>query len=444
MPHNTMNRRQVLQSLAGLSLAVSAPRFLPCAFGEMAPNNRLRFASIGTGGRGSYDTTVLKRFAELTAVCDLDKRRLEEAKQKLGGGTVDDYVDYRKVLDRQDIDIVFCGTPDHWHTKICLDALEAGKHLFCEKPLTLTVQESQKICEAARKSKQTMVVGTQRRIETPYFVRMANMVRQGLLGKIKRVVVSISKSYNATMAPSKDQRFPLAQVPAEFDWNTWQGQVAERAYREKRSHVFYRYWYEYAGGRVTDWGAHYLDIALWAMNLDQPGEGIVKIDPTDCLHPLPMKDGYPLEDDYYNTAHEFNIKLTASNGVPMELETRLNDGILFEGEKGRVFANCGRITGTPIEEQWDKDCFGEKEKRQLFRGRLPQSHADDFVTCIRNGELPVSDVFSHVRSLNACHVINIAARLGRTLAWDPVKETFPGEDQANSFLAREQRKGFEF
>ena len=310
-----LNRRTLLKLTSLTAVGVCAPGFLPCAFGEDAPNNRPQFGAIGVGDRGREDARLHKAKADLVAMADLDSNRLEAANRILCEGKAATFADYRKLLDRKDIDAVCIATPDHWHTKVCLDALAAGKHVFCEKPLTLTQKESQVLRAKAQEcSKQTFAVGTQRRMEKN-FVRAVNMVRQGLLGKIHHVIVSISKSFNATPAPPKDQRFKLLPVPEGFDWETWQGQAPVFPYRENRGHLRFRYWYEYAGGRVADWGAHYLDTTLWALDLDRPGVGIVTVDPSDCLHPLPMKDGYPTEHDYYNTAYEFDMKATLSSRV---------------------------------------------------------------------------------------------------------------------------------
>ena len=438
-----ISRRNLLK-LGVLGASVKVPAFLPAVWGQEAPSNRLRVGAIGLGERGRYDAGLHRAQAELVALCDLDANRLQSANGVLCGGKGELFADYRRLLDRKDIDVVCIATPDHWHTKNCLDALDAGKHVFCEKPLTLTVRESQVLRDKARAcAKQTFAVGTQRRMEVPTFTRAVNMVQQGLLGKIHHVLVSISKSFNAVAAPPKDKRFRLMPVPEGFDWETWQGQAPVFPYRENRGHARFRYWYEYAGGRVADWGAHYIDTALWALGLDQPGKGIISVDPSDCNHPLPMKDGYPTEHDYYNTAHDFYLKAVLSDGTALDLETRLNDGILFEGEKGRIFVNCGRITGVPVEENWDKELYGPEQQKGLFKGKPTTDHITNFYRCIREGGLPTSDIFSHLQTMNACHVFNIAARLGRTLTWNPADETFPNDPQANSFLTREQRKGFE-
>ncbi|MDO4584743.1 MAG: Gfo/Idh/MocA family oxidoreductase [Planctomycetia bacterium] len=439
-----ISRRQMLQAASLAAVGVGVPHFLPVAFGENAPNSRLRCGAIGVGSRGRYDASLHQKHAELAVLADLDRRHLEATNAALCGGKAEMVMDYRKILDRNDIDTICIGTPDHWHTKICLDALDAGKHVFCEKPLTLTIREDQVIREKAKANPNLVfAVGTQRRCEMPRFTRAVNMVQHGLLGKMKRVLVSLAKPPYVTVAPPKDQRYQVVPVPEELDWNTWQGQAPEFPYMKERCHFTFRGWYEYAGGKVTDWGAHYLDTTLWALGEDQPGKGLVWVDPSDCNSPLPMKDGWPTEFDYCNVAYDFYLKTRTSGGVQVDLETRLSDGILFEGEKGRIFVNCGRITGKPIEEEWDKGLYGETEQKKIFKGKPVTDHMTNFYLCVREGGEPVSDVFTHTQTMTSCHVCNIAIRLGRTLTWDPVAQRFPEDAQANGFINREQRKGFE-
>ncbi len=440
----TTSRRHFLQ-LAVLSTAsVGIPAYLPSAFGENAPNSRLRSAAIGVGGRGQYDASLHAKHSELAALCDLDSNRLNGVNAALCGGKAETTADYRKILDRKDVDAVCIATPDHWHTKICLDALDAGKHVFCEKPLTLTIRENQILREKARANPGlVMAVGTQRRCEIPRFTRAVNMVKRGLLGDVKRVLVSLGKPPYVTGKPTPEQRFKPTPVPENLDWNTWQGQAPDFPYVEKRTHHYFRGWYEYAGGKITDWGAHYLDTALWALGEDQPGKGIVRVDPSDCLHPLAMKDGFPTETDFFNVPYDFYFKTQTSGGVQIDIETRLDNGILFEGTKGRIFVNLGRITGKPIEEAWDADLYGEEQLKAIFKGKPVTDHMTNFYLCIRDGGEPVSDVFTHTQTMTSLHVVNIAARLERPLEWDPKTENFIGDKQADSFINREQRKGFE-
>ncbi|MBQ4142234.1 MAG: Gfo/Idh/MocA family oxidoreductase [Thermoguttaceae bacterium] len=443
-----LSRRQMFQMTALYAAAGTSgfgvPAYLPKAFGNDAPNSRLRVGAIGVGHRGRYDASLHQRHAELAVLADLDRRHLDASNHALCKGKAETVGDYRRILDRQDIDVVCIATPDHWHTKICLDALAAGKHVFCEKPLTLTIQEDQVLREKVKAHpKQIMAVGTQRRCELPRFTRAVNMVQQGVLGKMKRILVSLGKPLQMTSEPPQDQRFAPQPVPEELDWNTWQGQAPDFPFIPQRCHRLFRNWFEYAGGKITDWGAHYLDMALWATGQDQPNAGIVWVDPSDCKYPLPMKDGFPTASDYYNVPYDFYIKTRTQNGVAIDIESRLNDGILFEGEKGRIFVNCGRITGKPIEEEWDRDLYGDAQLKKIFKGKPVTDHMTNFYLCVREGGEPVSDVFTHTRTMTACHVVNIAMRLKRTLEWDPAAEQFVNDAQADSFISREQRKGFE-
>lgn len=439
----TTTRRRFLQ-LASLSAAgLGVPAYLPFAFGDNAPNSRLRSVAVGVGGRGQYDASLHAQHSELVGLSDLDGKRLGNVNAALCGGKAEAAGDYRRLLDRKDVDVVCIATPDHWHTKVCLDALDAGKHVFCEKPLTLTIRENQVLREKALANPRlVMAVGTQRRCEIPRFTRAVNMVQQGLLGDVKRVLVSLGKPPYVSGKPTPEQRFKTVPVPEHLDWNVWQGQAPVFPYLEKRAYT-YRGWYEYSGGKITDWGAHYLDTALWALGEDQPGRGIVQVDPSDCFHPLPMKDGFPTETDFFNVPYDFCFKTKTVGGVQIDIETRLDNGILFEGTKGRIFVNLGRITGKPIEEAWDADRYGAEQLKVIFKGKPVTDHMTNFYLCIRDGGQPVSDVFTHTQTMTALHVVNIAARLARPLAWDPKAEKFIGDEQADSFINREQRKGFE-
>ena len=200
---------------------------------------------------------------------------------------------------------------------------------------------------------------------------------------------------------------------------------------------------EYSGGICTDWGAHHVDIATWAMQFDKEGMGPVEIDGTDAKHPVPYKDGYATVDDCYNTSHDFNVVCKYDGGLEMHVTSRGENGVLFEGSKGRMFVNRGKITGKPIEENWDEGKFTDEDVKRLYRGKPFEGHKENFYRCIREGGLPVSDVYSHVQTMNTCHLAAIAARLNRAIKWDPKKEQIVGDDQAATFFARTPRPGFE-
>jgi len=409
------------------------------ALANQSKNDRPQIGCIGVGSMGTGDAHGHNGFGDIVAVCDVDSRHADRAKndERIGKGKADSYGDYRKVLERKDIDVVSIVTPDHWHVKIAIEALQAGKHVFCQKPLTLTLEENQLIRNACEKHKDLVFfIGTQQRSDKDRFLRAVNMVQKGLLGDIQTITVGINGS--PTGGP-----FPVAVPPSELDWNMWQGQAEAVEYREKRCHYEFRWWYEYSGGKFTDWGAHHVDIATWAIKHHEAGMGPVEIDGTDAKHPVEYKDGYAVVDDSYNTSHDFNVKCRFENGVQMNITSRGDNGVLFEGTKGKLFVNRGKITGIPIEENWDKDHFGSDALTELYKGKPHEGHKNNFYRCIREGGLPVSDVYSHVQMMNTCHLAAIAGRLNRTIKWNPKTEEIVGDEQAAAFFARKQREGFE-
>jgi len=442
MAQSPKNRRNFLKTTAAVSAAgASIPYFAwsEKAFANEAKNDRPRIGCIGVGSMGSGDAKGHAGFGDILAVCDVDKKHLEDAKNNdgIGKGKADAYEDYRKVLDRKDIDVVSIVTPDHWHVKIAIEALAAGKHVFCQKPLTLTLEENQLIRNACKKHPDLVfVVGTQQRDAKDLFLRAVNMVQKGLLGKIKTVTCGINGG-------DVGGPFPKVPVPAELNWDMWLGQAPKVDFIKERAHYQFRWWYEYSGGKFTDWGAHHVDIATWALGEDKDGSGPISIDGTDAKHPVPFSNGYPTEDNKYNTAHDFAVKCKFASGTEMIVTSRGENGILFEGEKGRIFVSRGTIKGLPIEENWDKDQYGEEEVTKLFKGKPREGHKSNFFRCIREGGLPVSDVFTHVQAMATCHLSAIAARLGRNIQWDPKTEKIVGDDEAATFFARTRREAFD-
>jgi len=440
-PKQTTRREFIKKSAALTTASTAVPYFAwtEKAFANQAKNDRPRIGCVGVGSMGSGDARGHSGFGDIVAVCDVDTRHAERAKKdgRIGKGKADAYGDYRKVLERDDIDVVSVVTPDHWHVKIAIEALEAGKHVFCQKPLTLTLEENQLIRRACQKHKDKIFfVGTQQRSDRNKFLRAVNMVQKGLLGDIKKITVGINGS--PTGGP-----FATATPPKELNWDMWQGQVQPVDYREKRCHYQFRWWYEYSGGKFTDWGAHHVDIAQWAIQQNGDGQGPLEIDGRGCKHPVKMKDGHTQEDDKYNTSHDFSVKCKFPGAIIMDVTSHGPNGVTFEGTKGRMFVNRGKITGKPIEENWDKDLYTAEDVQRLYKGKPHEGHKNNFYRCIRDGGLPVSDAFSHVQAMSTCHLSAIAARLDRVIKWDPKAEKILGDDQAASFVARDRRKGFE-
>ncbi len=440
---NTNNRRDFLKTSAALGVSAGVVPYFSWAqpaFANRSRNDRPQIGCIGVGSMGTGDARGHAQFGDVVAVCDVDSRHMLRAKNdgNIGKGKAAAHKDYRKVLERDDIDVVSVVTPDHWHVKIAIEALEAGKHVFCQKPLTLTLEENQLIRRACEKHKdKVFFIGTQQRSNRNLFLRAINMVQKGLLGDIRKVTVGINGS--PTGGP-----FPVVDPPPELDWDMWLGQAPLVDYREKRCHYEFRWWYEYSGGKFTDWGAHHVDIATWALQRHERGMGPVEIDGTDAKHPVPFKEGYPTKDDCYNTSHDFNVVCTFDDGVEMHVTSRGDNGVLFDGSKGRLFVNRGKITGKPAEEKWDEGQYTEDDVKRLYNGKPHEGHKQNFYRCIAEGGLPVSDVFSHVEAMNTCHLTAIAARLGRKIRWDPKSEKIVGDEQAASFFARVPREGFEF
>jgi predicted dehydrogenase len=436
------DRRQFLKTTAVASaVGASVPYFAwsEKAFANEAKNDRPRIGCIGVGSMGTGDARGHAGFGDILAVCDVDKKHAENAKNNdgIGKGKADAYEDYRKVLERNDIDVVSIVTPDHWHVKIAIEALEAGKHVFCQKPLTLTLEENQLIRNACKKHPDLVfTVGTQQRDAKNLFLRAVNMVQKGMLGKIKTVTCSIGGG-------EVGGPFEKSDPPAELNWDMWLGQAPKVDFIKQRAHYQFRWWYEYSGGKFTDWGAHHVDIASWALGEDKEGSGPIEIDGTDAKHPVPYENGFATVDNKYNTSHDFAVKCKFASGTEMIVTSRGDNGVLFEGEKGRMFVSRGAIKGQPIEEGWDKDQFTDEDLTRLFKGKPHEGHKNNFFRCIREGGQPVSDVFTHVQAMATCHLSAIAARLGRTIKWDPKAEQIVGDDEAATFFARAQREGFE-
>jgi len=432
------NRRQFLRTASTVT-AIPVFAWTQPAFANNSANDRPTIGAIGLGGQGLNVSKGHSNFGDILAVCDVDSRHAERARvhEKVGKLNPDMYGDYRKVLERDDIDVVSIMTVDHWHVKIAIEALEAGKHVFCEKPLTLTLEENQLIRKACEKHKdKTFAVGTWQRSQKDTFVRAVNMVQKGLLGDIKKVTIGIN-------AGAKGGPFPVAAVPKELDWDMWQGQVPNVEYREKRCHYTFRWWYEYSGGKFTDWGAHHVDIALWALEQDKFGTGPVEFDGSDAKHPVEFKQGMPLVDDRFNTSHDFDVKCRFANGIKMSIGSRVDNGILFEGSKGRIFVTRKKITGQPIEENWDEGKFTDEDVHRLHNGKPNEWASANFFRCIREGGLTMSDPFSHIQTMNTCHLSAIAARLQQTFKWNPETEEIVDNPVAASFFARERRQSFD-
>lgn len=384
-------------------------------------------------GRG--DAGNASRFGEILAVCDVDKGHVEEAAKQFtkGGKRPEQYSDFRKMLERDDVHAVLDGTPDHWHTLVNLGATIAGKDVYGEKPLTLTVDEGKRLMKAVRKHKTVLQTGTQQRSDSRF--RLAcELVRNSRIGQLKEVTVWLP-------AGLREGPFKPEPVPAALNWDYWLGQAPLVDYTPKRCHLFFRYWYDYSGGTVTDWGAHHNDIALWAIGLAGPV----------TVEAKPLADLIP---GGYTAFSEYQIKFTYANGVAHNVRTTKADnifggvedpngqrnGIRFEGTNGWIWVNRGNLKAS------DPDLLKAPLPDTAVRLYPSNDHMGNFFDCIRSRKDPICDVQTGHESAMISHLGVIALRTGLKLQWDPKKEEFVGTDagEANKHLARQMRKPYDY
>ncbi len=280
-------------------------------------------------------------------------------------------------------------------------------------------------------------VGTQQRSDhNRVFLLAVAMVRDGRIGKVRKVTASIGGG------PSGGP-FPAVDPPSELNWDMWLGQAPKVAYRTKRCHAEFRWWYEYSGGKLTDWGAHHVDIGQWAIGMDNSGPNSIEV--VKGVLPVEFKAGYPTVDDRYNTATEFLFRARFAGGIVLDIRHDLENGVKIEGSSGHIFVTRDRIDldGGAVDALY-KNPVPESLLKELRKGKTVDGHMANFFECIRDRSEPVSDVWSHHRALTTCHLANIALRLGRQkLTWDPAKEEITGDSEANALLSRPQRAPYE-
>jgi len=425
-------RRRCLKELALASSAI----VWPVTFGQAQAAvsrwsiERPGLGAIGLRYQGSVIAEKAAKYGDLTALCDVDRHVREQARAAFGS-TAAIFEDYRELLGRKDVDIVLIGTPDHWHSKMLIDACRAGKDVYCEKPLTLTVDEGRHVRDVVKSTGKIVQVGSWQRSDQRFRLAV-EMVRAGRIGRLESVEVILGK--NEVGGP-----FVATEAPRHFNWNLWQGQAPDVPYIAERSHYTFRWWQEYSGGQMTDWGAHHVDIAQWGIN-SQPVE-------------ISGRGTFPQTKNGYNVPVDFEATVRFANGVVLTIGDTGRNGILFSGTEGRIFVNRGTLSGSPVEalqsEPLPREQFTVYDFDNLSRpersGKLDAivNHMGNFFDCIEQRRTPLSDVESQHRSISTCHLANIAIRLGRTLKWDPVAECFPDDVEASGYLSRPQRSGFE-
>lgn len=446
------SRRGFLQGMAAGVTIIMAPT-TKRALGFQSANDRPVFATIGLRNQGWEITQKSFKFADFAALADVDSKVLGENVEKVEmrqGKKPDAVNDYRKILERKDIDAVMIATPDHWHTKIAVEAMYAGKDVYCEKPLTLTIAEGKLIEKVVKDTGRVFQVGTMQRTESEQrFLQAVALVKHGRIGAVQKVTCGIEGFEGSPPIPE-------APVPESLDWDFWLGPAPKVPYRAlpelrkgygggvplySNAHYSFRMWHEYSGGKLTDWGAHHVDIACWAIGAGDTGPSTVT--PIEYKLACEYKDGQPVVHDRYNIASEFTIRAAMPKEIELIITSKGDNGILFEGTEGRrFFVNRGKITGKPVEELKENP-LPEGAIEEVYGGKISANHTANFIEAIKSRKQPISDVWSHNRMLEICHLSNIAMRLGREVKWDPVKREIVGDDQANAFLSRENRQGFE-
>ena len=416
--HRATHRRQFLKQAAG-ALAVGAAAYLvpSRAFGA---NNRVVTGHIGTGGQGTSNLNqFLKQGVSVGAVCDVDKSHAAATLRLLEGKGIKpaSLGDYRKLLERKDINAVVIGTPDHWHALTAIHACQAGKDVYCEKPLTLTVVEGRKMVEAARANRRIVQTGSQQRSD-PKFRLTCELVRSGRIGKVQKVIVGLPRvNFAGPPVPDSDP-------PPELDYDLWLGPAPKRPYNAKRVHYLFRFFWDYSGGQMTNFGAHDIDIAQWGLDMDESGP--VAVEGTATFHP----------EKWYETPSTCRLTYTYANGVTMlvgQVQKDCPGGATFAGTEGSIHITRARLLAKP--EGIAKEPLGEKDVH-LYQS---SNHHRNFLDCVRSRKLPICDVEIGHRSATACHLGNIALRLGRKIQWDPQKEQIVGDDEAARMLSRPYR-----
>lgn len=412
------SRRSFLKTAAAST--VGFPWVVPSSvFGKTAPSNRITLGIIGVGGMGMVN---LRGFfnqpdTQIVAVCDVDRRHLQAG---LAQADLDDScgtTDFRVLLDREDIEAVVICTPDHWHVPMALAAVRAGKDVYCEKPLTLTIGEGRRLCDAVQRYGRVFQTGSHQRSDA-YFHRACQFVRNGRIGTLKKIVVEIPP--NNRECPSQWSPEP---VPPELDYDRWLGPAPWAPYTSQRCHYTFRFISDYSGGQLTNWGSHQIDIAQWGHGSDDSGP--VWIEGTGQF----PKEGL------FDTALSYDLVFTYADGVRLFCRTGGGSGsVLFEGTEGRIFVSRERLSSEP------EDILKypvSKEPVQLYYSR---DHRRNFLECIRSRKTTAAPAEIGHRTASICHLGNIAIQLGRPLQWDPVREEFVGDEQANRLRFRAMRQ----
>ncbi|MBI5385138.1 MAG: Gfo/Idh/MocA family oxidoreductase [Verrucomicrobia bacterium] len=428
---HSVSRREFLRTARNTAFGVGVGVALPNLFlnqtkaatGEN-PSELVRVGVIGTGLQGNGNIAAIMK--NVVALCDVDKKHLEATQarvEKANGTKVATYADYRKLLEDKSVDAVLIATPDHWHALPAADAMVAGKDVYCEKPLTLTIHEGQVLMKLARKHKKILQTGSMQRSDAK-FIKACEYIRNGRIGKIKRVLVGLpGVNYADTLnRGGKPLTVPDSEPPPELNYDMWLGPAPYRPYNVNRVHYLFRFFWDYSGGQMTNWGAHHLDITQWALGMDESG-------PVEAVASAEFN-----KEKLYETPTSFHITYKYASGTVVECDSGGNKekykmGATFEGEKGTIYVNRGALTFDPegLEEDAIKDSEVHLYPSYKAISKLRNPHHANWLECIKTRQEPVCSLSVGHHSAVVCHLGNIAVRTGKKVQWDPVKEEIIGD-----------------
>ncbi len=424
-PRELTRRSFLSRSVAGAGVGFAAPYVITSdALGneKKAPaNSRLTLGFIGVRNMGGNHLNRFRhnRRVQILATCDVDRSVRKAAAQRVKDvygekAVVDDYNNHEDLLARDDIDAVVVSTPDHWHALICIDACKAGKDIYCEKPLTLTIGEGKALVRAVRKYGRVFQTGSQQRSDNRF--RFAcELVRSGRIGRVHSVITGIGGGPTCGWEPETDP-------PEGLDWNRWLGPAPWKPYTPRRCHYEFRWIYDYSGGKMTDWGAHHNDIAQWGLGMD--GTGPIHV----------SGEGEFPKDGLYDTATRFEVIFTYANGAKVFCRSHTpRGGVTFQGTDGWVWVTRGNIDAEP------KSLLNEKLGPNDVHLYKSTDHHNDWLDCVEQRRRPICDVEIGHRSVTVCHLGTTCLRLGRSIRWDPVTEQIVGDDEAARWVGKPLR-----
>ncbi len=425
-----MNRRNFLQksalSAAGLGLSPLFGSAYGAVYGQKAPSNKVKVALIGCRSMGFGDLSTFLNYPEVecVALCDIDdewlNKRAADVQKSTGKKVPNLYKDWRRVIDNKDVDVVIIGTPDHWHCLPTIYACQAGKDVYVEKPLSNTIEECNSMEKAARKYERIVQVGQWQRSD-PHWDEAANYLKAGNIGRIRTVKVWAYQDSKPSLPIVPD-----SAVPAGVDYDMWLGPAPKRPFNIYRFHYNFRFFWDYAGGLMSDWGVHLLDYALEGMGVGLPtrvctGGGKLAY-PNDAMEtPDTLMATYAYKD--------FNIIWDHACGINHGLFGK-KEGLAFFGEKGTMVLTRDGWEVIPVVA--GKDARMEAVPFKKGEGKGLYNHVGNFLSCIKSRELPNADIAIGARVAKMAHLANISCRLQREVRWNDAANIFIGDEEATA------------